>query len=397
MTASVETASTNNPSVASETKIKSRIASIDVMRGLIIVFMMIDHVRERFFSHVPLADPMDVETTSPALFFTRYFAHLCAPMFIFLTGLSAWLYAHPSSGSRSPSSFLFKRGLFLIFLEVTVIYLVWASSIHTLFLQVIWAIGLCMIALSLLVKLNYWTIGAIGFVIVFGHNLLSPIAFAPDEFGHGLWTILHDRGFLTHEGPIPIKISYPVLPWIGVIALGYFAGPLYARTVDMITRRKLLVALGSACLLLLIVLRGFNIYGETLPWSQQYTAIQTVMSFMNYTKYPPSLDFALITLGIGFFLLALFEPMKNKLVDALEVYGSAPMFIYVAHLYALLVVYSIVFAVLGANHGERFGLDHVWQLWVATLTLAVVLFWPTKVFASYKHKHKHSKPWLSYL
>ncbi len=397
MTASVETASTNNPSVASETKIKSRIASIDVMRGLIIVFMMIDHVRERFFSHVPLADPMDVETTSPALFFTRYFAHLCAPMFIFLTGLSAWLYAHPSSGYRSPSSFLFKRGLFLIFLEVTVIYLVWASSIHTLFLQVIWAIGLCMIALSLLVKLNYWTIGAIGFVIVFGHNLLSPIAFAPDEFGHGLWTILHDRGFLTHEGPIPIKISYPVLPWIGVIALGYFAGPLYARTVDMITRRKLLVALGSACLLLLIVLRGFNIYGETLPWSQQYTAIQTVMSFMNYTKYPPSLDFALITLGIGFFLLALFEPMKNKLVDALEVYGSAPMFIYVAHLYALLVVYSIVFAVLGANHGERFGLDHVWQLWVATLTLAVVLFWPTKVFASYKHKHKHSKPWLSYL
>ncbi|HET7090080.1 MAG TPA: heparan-alpha-glucosaminide N-acetyltransferase domain-containing protein, partial [Anaerolineae bacterium] len=255
---------------------RSRIASIDIMRGLVIVLMMMDHVRERFFLHVPVTDPMDVDATAPALYFTRYLAHFCAPVFIFLTGLSGWLYSHPANGGyRSPTGFLFKRGLFLVFIEVTVIYLVWASTFTTLYLQVIWAIGLCMIALSVLARLNYWLIGALGFAIVFGHNLLSPISFAPDEFGYTLWTILHDRNFLVEDGIVPIKVSYPVLPWIGVILLGYFAGPLYGQSMDRSTRRKALVALGLGCLALLLVLRGFNIYGETLPWTVQETGVRT--------------------------------------------------------------------------------------------------------------------------
>lgn len=384
-------------SINQSVQTKSRIVSIDILRGLVIVFMMLDHVRERVYLHVPVSDPMDLDATSPLLFFNRYLAHLCAPIFIFLTGLSAWLYAHPANGGfRSPSGFLFKRGLFLIFIEVTVIYLVWVGTFSTLYLQVIWAIGLCMIALSALVKLNYWVVGALGFLIVFGHNFLSPISFQPGEFGYSLWTILHDRNFLIEDGPIPIKISYPVLPWIGVILLGYFAGPIYARTMDMITRRKILVALGASCLLLLLVLRGFNIYGETIPWSQQESAILTLMSFLNYTKYPPSLDFVLVTLGIGFFLLAWFESMNNKLMDALEVYGSVPMFIYILHLYALLLAYVILFAIFGANQGERFGVDHVGWIWVGTIILAVTLYFPTRAFAAYKHREKRNKAWLSY-
>ncbi len=181
MTVTTTTAGNTSPAaqygqaIEVDAKTKSRIASIDIMRGLVIIIMMMDHVRERFYLHVPVSDPMDVETTSPLLFFTRYAAHLCAPVFIFLTGLSAWLYAHPAKGGfRSPTGFLFKRGLFLIFIEVTVIYFVWAASYSMVWwLQVIWAIGLSMIALSVLSKLNHWMIGALGFLIVFGHNLLD--------------------------------------------------------------------------------------------------------------------------------------------------------------------------------------------------------------------------------
>lgn len=382
----------------SEAGIASRIASIDVMRGLVIVFMMLDHVRERIFLHVPVSDPMDVDATSPALFFTRYLAHLCAPVFIFLTGLSAWLYAHPASGAyRSPTAFLFKRGLFLVVIEVTIIYLVWATSFpNTLYLQVIWAIGICMIALSVLARLNYWLVGALGFVIVFGHNALSPISFTPDEFGYAFWTILHDRNFLVQDGLLNIKVSYPVLPWIGVILLGYFAGPVYARSMDMPTRRKILIGLGLGCLTLLVVLRGLNVYGEALPWSHQETAVKTMMSFLNYTKYPPSLDFLLVTLGAGFLLLAGFEARRNRVLDALEVYGSVPMFVYILHLYVLLAVYGMLRLVFGANQGERFGVDQVWWIWVGTAVLAVAVYRPTKAFADYKHREKRNKPWLSY-
>lgn len=376
--------------------VKTRVASIDIMRGLVIIFMMIDHVRERVYLHVPVSDPMDVDAMSTELFFTRYLAHLCAPIFIFLTGMSAWLYAHPASGDfRSPTGFLFKRGLFLVLIEVTVIYLVWAET-YTVWLQVIWAIGLCMIALSVLVKLNYWLIGALGFLIVFGHNLLSPISFAPGEFGYTLWTILHDRNYLVEDGLLKVKVSYPVLPWIGVILLGYFSGPLYGRFTDMLTRRRILIGLGLGCLALLLLLRGFNIYGETLPWSVQDTAIQTVMSFLNYTKYPPSLDFLLITLGVGFLLLAWFESMDNKLLDAIEVYGSVPMFVYILHLYVLLAAYEILLAMFGANQGDRFGVDQVWWIWIGTAVLAVALYPPSRAFANYKHREKRNKPWLSY-
>lgn len=375
---------------------KTRIATIDVMRGLVMVIMLMDHVREKLYLYRQVSDPMDVDTTPPELFFTRLAAHLCAPVFVFLTGLSAWLYSHPSAGGyRSPTGFLFKRGLFIIAVELTLINFSWSGTYTTLWLQVMWAIGLSMIALSLLVKLQYWMVGVIGFVIVFGHNLLTPISFAPDEFGYTLWTILHERNFLVADGPLKIKVTYPVLPWIGVIALGYFAGPLFARTTSVASRGKTLLMISAACFALLAVIRGFNIYGETLPWEAGATTVQTVMSFLNYTKYPPSLDFLLMTLGLAFVLITVFDRVQNKFTSALAVYGSAPMFFYIVHLYVLLVGYQILLAIFGANQGELFGVEQFWWVWVTTAILAVALYFPTKIFATYKHHSK--KAWLKYL
>jgi uncharacterized membrane protein len=377
----------------------SRISSIDVMRGLVILLMMLDHVRERFYMHVRTGDPIS-DVIEPDLFFTRILTHFCAPVFIFLAGLGAWLYAHPNEGEyRSPSMFLLKRGFVIIMIELVLYYLVWVDSYPTfLFLQVLWAIGLCMIALSLASRLNYWFIGALGFIIVAGHNFLSPVEFQPGEWAYIPWTILHDSGPLGKIGPLNVSLSYPMLPWFGVILLGYFAGPLFAREFDAAKRQKMLVSVGIACLAALMILRGFNIYGETLPWSAQESAIETVMSFINYTKYPPSLDYILFTLGIGLILLAWFDKAQktNMALDTLRYFGSAPMFIYVVHLYVLLAAYWVLFPIFGAIHGERFGLDNVGMIWLGTLLLIAVHYPLAKGFSTYKHREKRNKPWLSY-
>ncbi len=377
----------------------SRIASIDILRGVVILLMMLDHVRERFYMHVRTGDPI-YDSIDPDLFFTRYLTHLCAPVFIFLAGLSAWLYANPPGRDfRSPAVFLFKRGLVIILIEVVLYYLVWADSYPSfLFLQVLFAIGMCLIGLGMLCRINHWLIGALGALIVVGHNALSPIGFVPGQFGYVPWTILHDPGELGQLAGLTISLSYPVLPWFGVILLGYFAGPLFARSVSELTRRKILVALGVACIGLLVLLRGLNLYGEATPWTPQEAAIETVMSFLNFTKYPPSLDYLLITLGVGFLLLAWFESVRreNQLLNAIKAFGSVPMFIYVVHLYVLLAAYWVLFLIFGPTHGERFGLNSVTWIWVGAIVLIAVHYPLASKFADYKHREKRDKPWLSY-
>lgn len=255
-----------------------------------------------------------------------------------------------------------------------------------------------MIGLSLACRLNIKVIGALGLLIVFGHNALTPITFAPDEFGYIIWSILHDQNDLGVIAGLKIRASYPVLPWFGVILLGYFAGPLFADKVSHLKRRKLLFSIACGCFFVLLILRGFNVYGETLPWSVQETLIGSIRSFLNYTKYPPSLHYILITLGIGMLLLAWFDSFKqtNAMTKILEVYGSVPMFAYIVHLYVLLAAYWVLFLVFGATHGDRFGLSTVTEIWLGTVFLALVLYYPSKKFAHYKHKEKRNKPWLSY-
>lgn len=390
-------AATSQTTAASVAAARSRIASIDVMRGLVMLFMLVDHVREAIYLHMQVGDPMDVQATEPALFFTRMLAHICAPTFVFLTGLGAWLYANPAAGApRSPSSFLIKRGLLLIFLEITVINFAWAGDIppKTLWLQVIWAIGISMVVLGLMTSLPRWLLATIGALIVFGHNLLTPIHFPPGHPLFAIWTILHERAFLVEEGLVKVKITYPVLPWIGVILLGYVAGPLYSKFMAAERRIKLLLLLGAGCLALLVLLRTFNIYGETLPWTSQGDAIRTVMDYLNFTKYPPSLHFLLLTLGISLLLMAWFEKQDNLITRAIAAIGGAPMFFYILHLYVLLVLQKIAVATLGANHGERWGVDSVLWIWVGAVVLSVLLYFPTRAFGDFKRRT--SIGWVKY-
>jgi uncharacterized membrane protein len=381
---------------ASATPARPRIAVIDVLRGLVMLIMLFDHVRETIYLHMQVSDPMNVATTEPALFFTRLAAHFCAPVFVFLTGLSAWLYAHPAAGPRSATGFLVKRGLLLVLLELVFVNFAWAGQFppQTLYLQVIWVIGLAMILLGLVHRLPLKLLGAVGLLIVFGHNALTWMSFAPGTLAYDAWTILLHRGFLVADGAVRLKVTYPLLPWIGVILVGYAAGPLYAATMAPEQRRKLLRMAGFGAWLLLAVLRGFNIYGEELPWEVQDTAVRTVMSFLNYTKYPPSLDFLLLTLGAGALALAALEPRDNWFTRACATFGGAPMFYYLLHLYVLLAMQFLLVAVLGANHGARYGVDHVWPVWIVALALMPVLYLPCRAFARFKRSSKQA--WVRY-
>jgi len=370
-----------------------RIASIDVARGIVMLLMTVDHVRETFFLQHQVSDPMDLAGTDPGVFFSRLAAHFCAPMFVFLTGLSAWLYANPASGPRDATGFLAKRGAFLILLEIVVINFAWTGSFtpHTVYLQVMWAIGLSMLALALLHRLPLAVLAALGVAIVGGHNALAGVSFEPGTFGAALWTVLEQRGVLPMD-TVRVKISYPLLAWIGVILLGYACGPLYARASAPDLRRRALVLGGVGCLALLVVLRSWNIYGEALPWAPQADFLRSAMSYLNFTKYPPSLDFLLMTLGVGLLVLAWIERIDAGWTRVAAVFGAAPLFYYILHLYLLLAAQRIAAAVLNLPRAD---FDHLWQVWLATVLLAALLYWPTRRFGQYKRAT--SKAWVKYL
>ncbi|MBC3951292.1 DUF1624 domain-containing protein [Pseudomonas folii] len=374
----------------------TRLQSIDALRGLIILFMLLDHVRETFLLHLQVSDPMDVTTTPPELFFSRTLAHLCAPLFIFLTGLSAYLYGE-RYGAKEVSGFLFKRGLFLIALEVTLVNFAWTFQFPptTVYLQVIWAIGLSMVALAILVKLPRPALAVIGVVIIAGHNLLDTLHFTQDSAMYVPWAILHDRGWLVPWDGLRLRTSYPLLPWIGVIALGYAAGPWFASGADARQRQNRLALAGLGLLVLFFLLRLVNGYGEK-PWSIGETSVQTLMSFFNITKYPPSLLFLSLTLGIGLLLLVWFEKTAGRVwFKPLLVFGAAPMFFYLLHLYVLKILYLIAVAIWGTNKGNYFGFDSVGAVWLCSVLLAVGLFPAVKAFASFKARRKDIA-WLKY-
>lgn len=371
-----------------------RIESIDALRGLVILLMLVDHAREFFFIHAQVSDPMDVTATSPALFFTRLTAHLCAPVFVALTGLSAWLYASKKGGAPAASAFLFKRGLFLIFLELTLVNFAWTFSLTptTVFLQVIWVIGLSMMALAALVHLPRPLLITLGLVIVLGHNLLDPITVAEGAPGHAIWAVLHDRGYIDLPWGGQARTSYPLLPWIGVIALGYGIGPWFVA--EGASRRRRLIALGVAMLALFALLRTINLYGDQ-PWTAQTDLLHTVMSVLNLTKYPPSADFLLATLGIGALLAAALEQAPRRLVGLLAIFGGAPLFFYLIHLYALHLLNLGALVALGPNQGESFSLPGVGWIWLLAVAVAVPGWFACRWFGEVK---RHSTQWwMKYL
>ncbi|UVL68681.1 DUF1624 domain-containing protein [Pseudomonas sp. B21-031] len=382
---------------ATPTLLTQRLQSIDALRGLVILFMLLDHVRETFFLHRQVSDPMAIDVTDPSLFFSRTLAHLCAPVFVLLTGLSAWLYGEKYQGRSDVSVFLFKRGLFLVALEFTLVNFAWTFQLppSVIYLQVIWAIGVSMIALSLLVWLPRAALIALGAIIVAGHNLLDSLHFGAESALHVPWAILHDRGWLAFSDHLRLRTSYPVLPWIGVIALGYGLGPWFARGSDAGQRQHRLLLAGVIALLGFVVLRMLNGYGEA-PWSGYPTLTQTLMSFFNITKYPPSLLFLALTLGCGLLLLRAFERAgQARWINALAVYGAAPMFFYLLHLYVLKLLYLACVALFGHNQVDYFGFDGIGAVWLGAALLAVSLYLPVRSFARLKARRRDIT-WLKY-
>ena len=372
--------------------------SLDALRGLVILFMLLDHVRETFLMQRQVGDPMSIDTTEPALFISRTLAHLCAPVFVLLTGLSAFLYGQKYQGRRDVSAFLFKRGLFLVVLEFTLVNFAWTFQLppSVVYMQVIWAIGVSMLALAALVWLPRPLLIALALVIIGGHNLLDGLHFTPGSPAQTLWSILHERSWIQASDTLRLRITYPVLPWIGVIALGYGIGPWFANGMPPALRQRYLLVGGVSALVGFVLVRAANGYGEK-PWQAYESGVQTLMSFFNVTKYPPSLLFLALTLGVGLLLLlALERAGHRRWIGVLAVFGSVPMFFYLLHLYVLKVLYIACVALFGLNHGNYFGFDGMGAVWLAALLLPLALYAPVRWFAGLKARRR-DLAWLKYL
>ncbi|MFY9290758.1 MAG: heparan-alpha-glucosaminide N-acetyltransferase domain-containing protein [Methylorubrum rhodinum] len=384
------------PSPAVGTPPAARIASIDALRGLVMLLMLVDHVRDFFYLHVPVRDPMDLAATPPGLAVTRLASHLCAPVFLLLTGLSAHLYGQ-KHGVRAAAAFLFTRGLLLIVLEVTLVNLAWTRNLFPpiLYLQVIWAIGLSMVALAALLWLPRALLVLAAAALVLGHNGLDGLVLEPGETGYVVWSILHQRGLIELPWGGMARTSYPVLPWIGAAAAGYLLGPVFAGTVAPKDRRARLLALGGAALSAFVVLRGLNGYGDPVPWQPGETPLLTALSFVNLTKYPPSADYLLLTLGVGLWLLALFETVPDRALAGLRTFGGAPLFFYLVHLWLLRLLHDGAANLGFAGPSNRVELGSALQIWL----VAAILAWPLwAVCRSMVRLKRHAGgAWLRYL
>ncbi|MDG2140109.1 MAG: heparan-alpha-glucosaminide N-acetyltransferase domain-containing protein [Gammaproteobacteria bacterium] len=372
-----------------------RLQSIDALRGFVMVLMLVDHIRETFYLHKQVSDPVDALATSPELFYTRLTSAICAPVFIWLTGLSAWLYSQKHSTSET-SKFLLKRGVFLVFLELTLIVFLWAGKYppDMFFLQVIWCIGLCMIALAGLIYIPSSLLIAIGLTIVIGHNILDDFRLGEDSTFYVMWAILYQREVLDFDF-IVLRTSYPVLPWIGVIILGFVAAPWFFKNTSSADRKKRMFIMGFIGLVLFCVVRFLNFYGDS-PWENTGRFSTTLISFLSLTKYPPSFLFNLSTLSLGLLFLALFERYQgNRFTHIMSMFGAAPMFFYAFHLAVLKLLYVITLAIYGPSDGIYLAFPSIGYIWGTFLVLVFLLYFPTRRFGNYKQANKHIS-WLKY-
>lgn len=385
--------------------------SIDILRGLVMLIMAIDHVRDALHKGHP--EPTDLAVTTPILFFTRYITHFCAPTFVFLSGVSAYL-----AGTRrtlgQQSLFLLKRGIWLLIIEVMVVSLAITLNPHYsyIILQVIWAIGGSMVLLALLIRLKASpaAIGAIGFIIFVGHNIFDVIDPGPVK-STAWWQLLISGngwdGVIKVTNDRVINVPYALLPWTGVMLTGYAIGPMYAASFDPAGRKKILLRAGLGMLAFFLLFRAFNIYGDPAPWSTQKTTALTIISFFNVTKYPCSLLYLCMTLGAALIILSRTEGLKNKFTSILTIYGSVPFFYYIIHWYLIQFITIILFFAMGftteqivppgsaflfAPNGFGISLAGVYLVW---LMVIVMLYRPCKWYSRYKKTHRQW--WLSYV
>lgn len=392
-----------------KTAMNTRIESIDLLRGVVMIIMALDHVRDYFHADAFLYNPLDLEKTNVALFATRWITHFCAPVFVFLAGTSAFLVGQ-RKGKSELSTFLFTRGLWLIILEFTIINFSWFFNIkfNFLALTVIWALGGGMILLGAACRLPFKVILIIGFLFVACHNALDSFHVEGESGLAVFWKVLHEASLL-EMSRFTVFIGYPLLPWTGIMFLGYCFGALYIPSVDPVFRKKRLYLLGFSCIVAFFALRAVNLYGDPNPWSVQSNALDTFLSFLNVTKYPPSLGYALITLGPAMLFLAIAEKYSGKLVDIVTALGRVPMFYYIIHIYAIHIVATLAALATGFElsdmvfntwvtdspnlRGYGFSLGVVYVLWILfVICLIPLCLW----YDQYKRNHRE-KRWLSYL
>ncbi|MEO5946255.1 MAG: heparan-alpha-glucosaminide N-acetyltransferase domain-containing protein [Chitinophagaceae bacterium] len=392
-----------------------RIESIDIIRGIAMVIMALDHTRDYFHISANLDDPLNLDTTSPALFFTRWITHFCAPIFVFLSGTSIYLQSLRKT-KKELSAFLIKRGLWLIVVEIVIITFAWTFNpqYNRIPLQVIWAIGISMVILGLLIliRLPYKAIFVLGIILVFSHNLLDIPESAPG-FQASFWWDLFHHGVFSPYSFAPnhyAMLVYPFPAWLGVMMLGYCAGALFTTKFSPEQRKKILTSIGAGLILFFIALRFTNVYGDPVDWTTQKSGFYTFLSFLNVDKYPPSLLYLCITIGPALLLLAYMEKIKNSFTNAMVVFGRTAFFYYILHIYLIHLVAAICFFARGhtmedaKNVGEKFPFLFVapgegYNLWVVYgvwLAVVIALYPLCKRYDKYKTNHKE-KWWLSYL
>lgn len=311
---------------------KSRIESLDLLKGLVVVIMALDHVRDYFHYSSYFFDPTDPTRTNIPLFFTRFVTNFCAPAFSFLAGLAAFIVGKRKTAAEL-SGFLLKRGFWLIFVELVIMNFGWCFDINftSVHFQVIWSLGISMIILAGLVHFPKKILLIFSVVVISGHNLLDNLHFENSIF----WTFLHERKTFLTTPDHTFRVGYSIIPWFAVMSLGYCMGSIYDQTFEPAKRKKLFNIIGVAAILSFAILRGINRYGDSLPWKDYGNIKQTLFSFFNLAKYPPSLSFLLITLGASFLFLANAEKLKGNIVNFFCVFGRVPFLFYIIHIYLI--------------------------------------------------------------
>ncbi len=381
----------------------TRHRAMDLVRGLVMVVMVLDHTRDFYFGM--RIDPTDLAVTWPLLFFTRWITHFCAPGFVMLAGASAYLYGRKRTAAER-RRFLVTRGLWLVVLELTLVHFGWDPEPEYAFvlLQVIWAIGWSMVLLAPISSLSPRALVAIGATIVIGHGLLDSVHLGSTEGERFLWSVVHEQQAFSPREGMRVIVAYPLVPWVGVMALGFGLGELYLGDAEK--RRRALIGMGVGSIAAFVVVRAIDRYGDPEPWVTQDSAIFTLMSFLNCTKYPPSLDYLLMTLGPLLLLLATFErfALPSVVARVLETFGRVPLFFYVTHLY-LLSISAATFAWFrwgehafesppeGHRGCPEWSLGGAYAVWASAIA---ILYWPCAWFARLKERRSKDWWWLSY-
>jgi uncharacterized membrane protein len=380
--------------------------SIDIMRGLVMIIMPLDHVRD--FLHITslTQSPTDLTTTTPALFFTRWITHLCAPTFVFLSGTSAFLSMKAKNDLATTRSFLLSRGLWLVLLEFSVVnFGLWFDlNFDVLIFEVIAAIGVGFLILSLLLKLPPQTVGLIGVLIVALHALVSLIPVPQNALAKVLMALFSPTAFPYGTGKL-FLIAYPPIPWLGIMLIGYGVGPFFESPEKV--QRRIFLKIGLLSLGLFLALRVANLYGDSVNWSPQKNLLYTFFSFINVTKYPPSLQFCLLFLGIMFLILSRLQGLKNGWTDRVSVYGKTPLFYFLVHWYLIHpLVFVMVFLqgfessdlIFGSNFGRPktgSGVE-LWAIYLIWLLTVLAMYPLCRWYGNYKNRHKEVT-WLRYI